>query len=53
MNVVDSNVWIDYFKGTPSRETDHLDSILGVVPIGVGDLIIASYCIDMNVPLLF
>jgi len=37
---VDSSVWIDYFKGTQSAETDFLDSALGIEPIGLGDVVL-------------
>jgi predicted nucleic acid-binding protein len=30
MIVVDSSVWIDYFRGTASPETEKLDAILGI-----------------------
>jgi len=40
--LVDSSVWIDYFNGTVNAETDFLDSILGVEPVGVGDLILTE-----------
>ena len=36
MILVDSSVWIDYFNGTVNPETDYLDSVLGVEPVGVG-----------------
>lgn len=39
MTIVDTSVWIDYFNGIKSRETDLLDTLLGSEPIGVGDLI--------------
>ncbi|NKC00292.1 MAG: PIN domain-containing protein [Pseudomonadales bacterium] len=42
MILVDSSVWIDYFNGTPTTETDFLDSILGVEPLGIGDLILTE-----------
>lgn len=42
MIVVDSSVWVDYFNGTISPETDHLDGLLGVEPIAVGDLILTE-----------
>ena len=42
MIVVDSSVWIDYFNGTETSETTLLDSILGVNPIVVGDLILTE-----------
>ena len=42
MILVDSSVWIDYFNGTVNAETDFLDSILGVEPVGVGDLILTE-----------
>jgi len=37
--LVDSSVWIDYFNGTATRQTDRLDSLLGVEPLAIGDLI--------------
>lgn len=42
MILVDSSVWIDYFRGTPSRETDRLDDLLGREPVTIGDLILAE-----------
>jgi predicted nucleic acid-binding protein len=40
--VVDSTVWIDYFNGRVTPQTDHLDRILPRQPILVGDLILAE-----------
>jgi len=37
---VDSSVWIDYFNGTRSAETNYLDSLLGVEPVGLGDVVL-------------
>ncbi|MEE4331669.1 MAG: PIN domain nuclease [Wenzhouxiangella sp.] len=42
MTLVDSSVWIDYFRGVPSPQTDWLDSKLGQQPILIGDLILAE-----------
>jgi predicted nucleic acid-binding protein len=42
MLLVDSSVWIDYFNGTITPQTNHLDTILGVDEIVVGDLIFAE-----------
>lgn len=42
MILVDSSVWIDYFNGEKTRETDWLDSALGNKPIIMGDLILAE-----------
>ena len=42
MILVDSSVWIDYFKGTINEETDFLDAALGLEPIGIGDLILTE-----------
>ena len=42
MIIVDSSVWIDFFNGTDSAEADRLDSLLGVDPIAVGDLILTG-----------
>ena len=42
MIVVDSSVWIDYFRGTVTAESDYLDGVLGTAPLAVGDLILAE-----------
>ena len=39
MILVDSSVWIDYFNGQVTPETNKLDILLGVKPLGIGDLI--------------
>jgi predicted nucleic acid-binding protein len=40
--VVDSSVWIDYFRGTSTRESDKLNSLLGTEPVAIGDLILTE-----------
>jgi len=40
--VVDSSVWIDYFNGRETRQTNHLDRLLGRTPIVMGDLILTE-----------
>ena len=42
MIIVDSSVWIDYFNGKKTRQTDWLDSALGSTPVIMGDLILAE-----------
>ncbi len=42
MIVVDSSVWIDYFNGRTTAQTDLLDSLLGHEPIVIGDLILTE-----------
>jgi len=42
MILVDSSVWIDYFNGRKTPQTDWLDSALGKVPIVIGDLILTE-----------
>jgi predicted nucleic acid-binding protein len=42
MIVVDSSVWIDYFNGKKTRQTDWLDSALGSIPVIMGDLILTE-----------
>ena len=42
MILVDSSVWIDYFRGTVTPQTDRLDSLLGNEPVAIGDLILAE-----------
>jgi len=40
--LVDSSVWVDYFNGIPSRETDLLDGLLGSEVLLTGDIILAE-----------
>ena len=42
MILVDSSVWVDYFNGRATRETDYLDTLLGTEPVAIGDLILAE-----------
>lgn len=42
MILVDSSVWIDYFNGKASRQTQLLNALLGVEPLGIGDLILTE-----------
>lgn len=42
MILVDSSVWIDYFNGKPTWQTDLLDNYLSNVPIIMGDLILTE-----------
>lgn len=42
MILVDSSVWIDFFRGTPSPEADRLDALLGNEPVLIGDLILTE-----------
>ncbi len=42
MILVDSSVWVDYFRGNISPKTDKLDRLLGRDPVAVGDLILAE-----------
>jgi len=42
MILVDSSVWVDYFNGCTTRETDYLDTLLGTEPVAIGDLILAE-----------
>ncbi len=42
MIFVDSSVWIDYFRGIATKETELLDELLGVEPIVIGDLVLAE-----------
>lgn len=42
MLLVDSTVWIDYFNGRVTPETDHLDRIMPLHPILVGNLILTE-----------
>ena len=42
MILVDSSVWIEYFNGKINSHTNYLDAILGVEPVGLGDLILTE-----------
>lgn len=42
MILVDSSVWVDYFNGKKTSQTDWLDSSLGNTPIVMGDLILTE-----------
>ena len=42
MILVDSSVWIDYFRGVSSSQTDRLDALLGREPVAIGDLMLAE-----------
>ena len=42
MILVDSSVWIDFFNGKKTRQTDWLDSSLGNTPLIMGDLILTE-----------
>jgi predicted nucleic acid-binding protein len=39
---VDSSVWIDFFRGLVTPQTERLDALLSTEPIAVGDLILAE-----------
>jgi predicted nucleic acid-binding protein len=40
--LVDSSVWVDYFRGAITAQTDKLDRLLGREPLAIGDLILAE-----------
>ena len=42
MILVDSSVWIDYFRGTSTAQTERLDRLLDIEPLAVGDLILTE-----------
>lgn len=42
MILVDSSVWIDYFRGALTPQSDTLDAMLGSEPLAIGDLILAE-----------
>ena len=42
MILVDSSVWINYFNGIPTWQTDLLDNYLSNVPVVIGDLTLAE-----------
>jgi predicted nucleic acid-binding protein len=40
--LVDSSVWIDFFRGVTTPQVDALDRLLGAEPLAVGDLILVE-----------
>ena len=42
MIIVDSSVWIDYFGGVDTKQSEILDSALGTSLVAVGDLILTE-----------
>lgn len=42
MILVDSSVWIDYFRGASTAQTDRLDALLGTEPVATGDSMLAE-----------
>jgi predicted nucleic acid-binding protein len=39
---VDSSVWVDYFRGAPTRQANRLDALLGEVELVTGDVVLAE-----------
>ena len=48
MILVDSSVWIDFFRGTVTPQTERLDALLGSELLVVGDLILAEVLQGFN-----
>ena len=42
MILVDSSVWIDFFRGTATPQVELLEALLGAEPLAIGDLILAE-----------
>ena len=38
MILVDSSVWVDFFRGKPTVQTERLEGMLGSQALGIGDL---------------
>lgn len=48
MILVDSSVWIDYFRGTLTVQTERLDALLGSEPLAMGDLVLTEVLQGFN-----
>jgi predicted nucleic acid-binding protein len=46
--LVDSSVWIDFFRGTITPQTDRLDELLGNEPLCIGDLVLTEVLQGFN-----
>jgi predicted nucleic acid-binding protein len=42
MILVDSSVWVDYFRGTATPQAEKLDALLGSEPLALGDSILTE-----------
>ncbi len=42
MILVDSSVWIDYFRGQKTPQSDRLDALLAAEPLGTGDVVLTE-----------
>jgi predicted nucleic acid-binding protein len=42
LTLVDSSVWIDYFRGSITAQTERLDQLLANEPLAIGDLILTA-----------
>lgn len=42
MILVDSSVWIDYFRGVETPQSDALDRLLGIEPLATGDIVLTE-----------
>ena len=42
MILVDSSVWIDYFRGSATKQTQRLDILLDTEALAIGDLILTE-----------
>ena len=42
MILVDSSVWVDFLRGTPTRQAERLKQLIGRQPLLVGDLILCE-----------
>jgi predicted nucleic acid-binding protein len=42
VTLVDSSVWIDYFRGTTSKQTERLNALLAAEPVAIGDLMLTE-----------
>ena len=42
MILVDTSVWVDFFNGVATPESDYLSNSLGHEPVAIGDLILAE-----------
>ena len=48
MILVDSSVWIDYFRGVATPQSNRLDALLGTVPLATGDIVLAEVLQGFN-----
>ncbi len=53
MTLVDTSVWIDFFRGVATPQVEKLDRLFGIEPLAIGDLILVEVLQGIRDPRAF